>query len=236
MNQAEEQYMEGGALRDRLSQLSEATRCIAESLNPEEVLQVVVEGEERKRLRPDFLAEVSLALLTPLSSIKESISTLLDPSEAPGRPEPRLFHRIIDEQADRMQKLTNALLDVTRIESGTLVVTPESTNMAALIDAAHQSFTNAGGRNSLHIELAPRLPEVMADGPRIVQVIENLLSTAARSSEHGSPIRVSAALVDEHVAVSVKGTGIGMAGERLPQLFATWPPRRGRGDGRRNPP
>ena len=77
------------------------------------------------------------------------------------------FYRIIDEQTDRMRKLISDLLDVARIEMGALSVTPEPSNMAALVDQARSTFLSGGGSNTLRIDIAPALPWVMADRLRI---------------------------------------------------------------------
>ena len=91
-------------------------------------------------------------------------STDLDPAVV------RQFFRIIEEQADHMHGLVAELLDVARIETGTLPVSPEPAEVAALVDRARSTFISAGGRNNLVIEIEPDLPLVMADRLRIVQV------------------------------------------------------------------
>ena len=77
----------------------------------------------------------------------------------------------------------------------------------------------AGGRNSLAIDIEPDLPLVMADRRRIVQVLGNLLSNAARNSPESSVIRVSAVRDGVHVAFSVADEGRGIPAEKLPDLF-----------------
>ena len=97
----------------------------------------------------------------------------------------RQFLRIIDEQADHIRFLINDLVDMTQIDSGTLSVTPEPTN------------------------LAPGLPRVMADKQRIFQVLNNLLTNASEYSLESSAIRVRVSQEDVYVAVSVEYEGRG---------------------------
>ena len=78
---------------------------------------------------------------------------------------------------------------------------------------------SAGGRNNVRIELPPDLPLVMADRRRIVQVLSNLLTNAARHSPNSSPIHVSVVRQGVHVAVAVADQGRGIPAERLPYLF-----------------
>ena len=139
----------------------------------------------------------------PLTSIKGSAATVLGSSTDLDPAVVRQFFRIIEEQADHMHGLVADLLDVARIETGTLPVSPEPAEVAALVDRARSTFISAGGRNNLVIEIEPDLPLVMADRLRIVQVIGNLLSNAARHSPESSAIRVSA--VREGPSCCVRG-------------------------------
>ena len=90
--------------------------------------------EDLERLRAEFLGMVSHELRTPLTTIKGSAATLLTASSTLSPAEMGEFFRIIDEQADHMRVLISDLLDVTRIEAGTLSITPEPTDVAALIN------------------------------------------------------------------------------------------------------
>ncbi len=90
-----------------------------------------------------------------------------------------------------MHDLVSDLLDVARIETGTLAVSPEPAEPEVLLDRARRAFASAGGRSQLAIDIDPDLPLVMADRRRIVQVLSNVLSNAARHSPESSVIRVS---------------------------------------------
>ena len=175
--------------------------------------------EEQERLRAEFLGMVSHELRTPLASIRGSASTLLDDESFLDPAEMRQFHRIIFDQAEQMRWLISDLLNVARIETGTLSVFPEPTEVAVLLDEAKNTFMSAGGRNNVRIELPPDLPLVMADRRRIVQVLSNLLANAARHSPESSPIHVSVARQGVHIAVAVADQGRGIPAERLPYLF-----------------
>ena len=182
-------------------------------------MQDMADVEEQGRLRAEFLGMVSHELRTPLTSIMGSTAAImrsggdLDPAVV------RQFVRIIGDQAEHMNDLVADLLDVARIETGTLPVGPEPADVAVLLDRARNGFANAGGKNTLAIDVEPGLPLVMADRRRIVQVLGNLLSNAARNSPESSTIRVSAVRDGVHVAVSVADEGRGIPAERLPDLF-----------------
>ena len=182
-------------------------------------MQDMTAVEEVERLRAEFLAMVSHELRMPLTSIRGAATALLDAAADLDPAEMRQFHRIIVDRADHMRELIGDLLDVARIETGTLPVDPEPVNVSAMVDRARNAFIGAGGRNDLVIDVGPGLPFVMADRGRIVQVIGNLLSNAARHSPEDSVIGVSAAWEGADVEVSVSDQGRGIPAEDLPRLF-----------------
>ena len=172
-----------------------------------------------ERMRAEFLGMVSHELRAPLTSIKGSAATVLRASRIFGPAEVTQFFRIIEEQADRMDNLIGDLLDAGRIETGTLSVAPEPSEVAALVDQARGTFVSGGGRHTVSIDLPPELPRVMADRQRMVQVLNNLLANAARQSPESAPIRIAAEREGLHVAVSVADEGRGIAPDHLGQLF-----------------
>ena len=182
-------------------------------------LQDMTPLEELERLRAEFLAMVSHELRAPLTSIKGSAATLVGSGASLDPAETLQFHRIIEAQADHMQGLITDLLDVARIEAGALSVHPEPTDAKLLVDEARNTFLSGGGRHNVRLDLPSDLPRVMADRRRMVQVLGNLLSNAARHSPSVSSIRVSAEQEGVHVAISVADKGVGMTPDSLPYLF-----------------
>ena len=175
--------------------------------------------EDLERLRAEFLGMVSHELRVPLTSVKGATTTLLDDSSVLDPAEARQFYRIIDHQADRMRDMISDLLDVTQIETGSLSITPDPTDPAAIVDQARSAFLGGGGSNRIELDLPPDLPWVMADRRRVVQVLNNLLANAARFSEASSAIRLTAVREDFHVEISVADEGLGVAADLLPRLF-----------------
>ena len=182
-------------------------------------LQDMAPLEELERMRAEWLGMVSHELRAPLSSIKGCSATVLGTSTVLDPAEMMQFFRIIDAQADHMRMLIGDLLDASRIETGTLSVAPEPARLAVIVDQARSMFLSAGGRHTIHIDLPPDLPWVLADQPRIVQVVGNLLSNAARHSPESSPICVAAVQDGVHMAISVTDDGRGIPAERLSYLF-----------------
>ena len=182
-------------------------------------LQDMTPLEEQERLRAEFLAMVSHELRSPLMSVKGSADTLAAQSTRLDPAEMRQFFRIIQDQTEHMRSLIGDLLDVARIETGTLPVDPEPADLRLLVEEAGVLFRSEDARKPLEVDLPPDLPQVMADRRRIVQVLGNLLSNAAGYSPEGSPVLMTAVRDGVHVAVSVVDRGRGIPAELLPELF-----------------
>ena len=175
--------------------------------------------DELERLRAEFLGMVSHELRAPLTAIKGSVDILLDAAPELDPAERHEYFRIIHDQAERMRGLIGDLLDAGRIDSGTLSVAPESSEVTDLVERARNTFLSGGGRHNVLIDLPLVLPRVMADRRRIVQVLNNLLSNAARCSPESSPIRIGAERRGFHIAISVSDEGRGVPPELLARLF-----------------
>lgn len=171
--------------------------------------------DEPAKLRAEFLSMVSRELHVPLTSIKGAAATLqqslssLDPAMMVE------FLQIIESQADLMRDLIIDLLDAARIETGTLAIKPVATEAPSILDEARNTFLSEHASQRCSIEAEPNLPWVMADRDRIVQVLGNLLSNAARRSHDDSQIQVSARMESGYVVVSVAAEGRASAPERL---------------------
>ena len=186
-------------------------------------MQDLAPFEELERQRAEFLRMVGHELRAPLASIKGSAASVLDASPAASRAEIFEFFRLINGQANHMRGLIANLLDAGSIEAGTLTVAPEPTSVVSLVDRARTTFLSSGSRHPVLVELPPGLPLALADRERIVQVLNNLLSNAARHAPPSSPIRVEAARDGTHVAISVSDEGGGIPHDQLPRLFRRRP-------------
>ena len=183
------------------------------------VIQDMTPLEEIERLRNEFLAMVSHELRTPLTTIKGCTGIVLGSSDPLDMSEILQYFRMIDKQSDHLRGLVNNLLDLTRIEAGALSVTPEPTDVKDLIDHAMSAFLRRGARNTVDVDLSADLPLISADGRRITQVLDNLLSNASKYSPEYSRISVTGSRDGFFVVVSIADEGEGIPSEQLTRLF-----------------
>lgn len=187
--------------------------------------------EEVDRIRRSLVGAVSHDLRTPLAAIKVAASTLLDPEaivDAEGTEE---LLGLIDLQADRLDRLVSNLLDMTRIQSGALVLRKER---LALVELYREAVAMLGpsvpvGRvvwRAIH-----DLPLVEVDGVLIRQALVNLIDNAVRYSPPETQVVVSAALVDTHITVTVADCGAGIAPSERDAVFEMFSLREAGGRG-----
>ena len=179
-------------------------------------MQDITRLHELERIRAEFLGIVNSELRAPLTTIKGSTTTVLESPYPLDSSETRQFFRIIDEQTDHIRERLSDLLDVTRIEAGTLSIIPEPTDLGSLIFEAKEAFLSTGLEYEIAIDCPPELPLVMADRTRMLQVLNNLLSNASENSREESTILVAASHMDAEVAVSVTYEGNCEPVEHLP--------------------
>ena len=173
---------------------------------------------DERRTRGEFLSMASHELRAPLAAIKGSAAVVLESPHDLRRAEMIQFFRIVDEQANHMRRLIGDLLDAGRVETGTMSVAVRPVAVETFVEAARRTFLAGGGRHAVRIELAPNLPRVAADSQRMAQVLNNLISNAARHSPESSAVRVAAALDGAHVAISVSDEGGAVSPEHLRPL------------------
>ncbi len=184
-----------------------------------DVTERVQSMEEVERLRSDFLGMVTHELKTPLAAIKGSAATALGSTRPLDQDEVREMFQIIDEQADRMRDLSDNLLDMSRIEAGSLSVKPEPLDLRGTIEEAQSIFLRSGRAQQIQVDLPEDMPPVNADRRRIVQVLTNLFNNAAKFSSATSPIKISVERNPVLATIHVEDKGQGIAPDKLPQLF-----------------
>ena len=172
------------------------------------VVQDMTPLEELERQRGEFLGLVSEELRVPLATIKGSALALRSILESMPSTESAQLLRIIDQQADLMRSQVNSLTELTQIETGSLSVVVETTDVAGLIEGSCREYLGDHAAIAVQLDIPEGLPTVSADRRRISQVLHNFLRQAAKHSNEQSPVRVSASTIDIYVAISVSVEGV----------------------------
>jgi signal transduction histidine kinase len=123
--------------------------------------------------------------------------------------------------ADRMNRLIADLLDVRRIESGTLSVEPRPEAIGTIVGDAVEMLRPVAASSSLHLDAAvpDGLPRVLVDPARVQQVLSNLIGNAVKFTPAGGSITVRADLAPDGVCLAVADTGSGIPNDQLPHIF-----------------
>lgn len=168
--------------------------------------------EEVDRLRRSLVGAVSHDLRTPLATIKVSVSSLLDPQAPLSEVDAKELLGLVDAQADRLDRLVANLLDMTRIQSGTLEIRPKPTRIETLVRNALEVLGESQNNARLRWCGPDDLPLVNVDRVLIGQVLVNLIDNAIRYSPEGTSVTVDAECINARVvqvAISDNGPGVG---------------------------
>ncbi len=188
------------------------------------VIHDVTEQRKSERTRREFVANVSHELRTPLTNVKSYAETIAGTMEEGDRLPPELerqFLGVIVGEADRMTRIVQDLLTLSKFDYGKMEMklsrfpfaqTVRDVCEAEAIDAKNHSHV-------LTVEVPETLPEVNGDRERIEQVLMNVVSNAIKYTPDGGHIRISAGTRGQFVWARVEDDGIGIPEKDLPQLF-----------------
>jgi PAS domain S-box-containing protein len=176
--------------------------------------------------RDDVLAIVSHDLRNPLNTISLGLATMRD--LPPDRQQ--IAVATVRRAVDRMNRLIQDLLDVTRLDAGRkLAFTLQDVDVAAVVAEAVEAFRAEAQGKRVRLEARPteELPAVRADRDRVLQILSNLLGNALKFTPEGGEVTVSTRAVDDAVEVQVADTGPGIPeGEQVHVFDAFWQARR----------
>lgn len=173
------------------------------------------------RIKSEFVSTVSHELRTPLTSIRGSLALLLGPFGAGLAGQTRSLIEIAHRNAERLIALVNDILDIERIEGGRLEFSFQLVDLVGLVREAveaNQSFASVRGV-TIRLASAPTRLEVLGDAGRLLQVMANLLSNAAKFSEPGGVVTVEIGQAQGAARVTVHDTGPGVPDEFRSRIF-----------------
>ncbi|MCK5319393.1 MAG: PAS domain S-box protein, partial [Anaerolineales bacterium] len=174
---------------------------------------------EVDRLRSGLLANVSHELRTPLTSIKGFATTLLRSDVRWSEEDQQDFLQSIDQETERLIRLINDLLDMSRIEAGGLKLERYNYQIADILDSVNSRLASLTEHHQLQVIVPSELPPVFVDEMRIGQVLTNLVENATKYSPEDSQITIEAQLAGDQIIISVTDTGESIPTEFLDRVF-----------------
>ncbi|AQT68907.1 Alkaline phosphatase synthesis sensor protein PhoR [Anaerohalosphaera lusitana] len=186
------------------------------------VMHDITKEKEISQMKNDFVSHVSHELKTPLASINAYAEMLVD-GEADDQETITQFCTIIQSQADRLNRLIEEILNISRIESGLIKVDKEDVSLTMLVQEAAKMIKSYAGEKSIGIDMpAPIIyDQVNADKDMMSQVIINYLSNAVKYTPAGGEVSVQSQVdeADGFVRVTVTDNGVGIPPEDVDHVF-----------------
>lgn len=195
-------------------------RDVSELRAAEDALRAKELAEQANRAKSEFMARMSHELRTPLNAILGFAQVLqMDPGQ-PLQPAQRQRVDHIVQAGEHLLTLIEDLLDISRIEAGSLRLRPEQVDVAALSQGVLQELAAQAEPRGIRLGLeAPPEAVVLADRTRLRQVLLNLVSNAIKYNRPAGEVRLRLGLEAEQLWLSVSDTGLGLSEAQLQQLF-----------------
>ena len=212
--------VEVGTIRRRSFSVTAAPVQAARVNSAVLVLHDITELRRLERVRRDFVANVSHEFKTPLTAIQGFAETLLG-GALDDKANRRRFVEIIREHSQRLTRLTDDLLKLSRIEAGQFELELRPVNVEALVNGCVETARFKAEAKGLHInvQLQQGMPPVRGDNARLAEVLQNLVDNALQYTPSGGQIDVEAHSDDHAVIFTVADTGIGIPESDLERIF-----------------
>jgi PAS domain S-box-containing protein len=193
---------------------------VAVSIDVTDTVNAEYALKDASRMKDEFIALVAHELRNPLAPISSALHLLMHAHAAGRRSADRLVG-IVDRQIAQMVRLVDDLLEMSRITSGKIELKRETVNLLDVIHAAVESSMPVieQGRHQVRLVLPEQPLWVNSDAMRLIQVFANLLNNAAKYTNDGGVITVTAASEGQQAVVSVRDNGMGIPTDRLEDVF-----------------
>lgn len=168
--------------------------------------------------RSEFVSLVSHQIRAPLTNIRGAVEKLRgENGEIPNKSVSMLY--IIDQQAERLDKLVRDVLNANQIETGHLILQKEPVSILPLIEQAVDQLRSRNQNQDVTIPVKPGLPLVYSDSDRVLEIMANLLDNAAKYSPNDSEIQVSAYANQSEITISIRDFGPGIPVQDVHRIF-----------------
>ncbi len=181
----------------------------------------ITERKAVERLKNEFVSTVSHELRTPLTSILGSLGLIMGGAAGEVSAPARAMIEIAHKNSERLVRLINDILDIEKIESGKMIFHLKPAHLMPIIEQTLEANRGYGERLGVAFEINARADDlkVNADSDRLIQVLTNLLSNAAKYSPQGERVRISVTRRDHSVRVAVSDKGPGIPDEFRMHIF-----------------
>lgn len=186
-----------------------------------EIFKDIMQVKEVDRTKTDFISLASHQLRTPLSALRWFSQMLLSGDAGELNNEQKEFVQNVSDSADRMVALVNSLLNVSRIESGRLIINPKPTNLRGLIEkiVEEQKIKADERKIKLAVSVDQTLPEINIDPKLIDEVYSNLLSNAIKYTSEGGEIKIIVSEAQTNIISQISDNGVGIPQENQSKIF-----------------
>jgi two-component system, OmpR family, phosphate regulon sensor histidine kinase PhoR len=195
----------------------------SESISPGFVVMINDATEEiaTENIKTDFIAAISHELRTPVTSIQNSVSNILAGVTGRVNKKTRKYLEVMEQDCKRFAGLISDLLDIAKLQAGSLPVNRRIINIASVINESVKEIGNKAQRKGLKVNFnySKNFSPVFVDSNRIKQALWNLIDNAIEFTDPGGSIMVGAYDKDDNVIVFVQDTGIGICQERRRRIF-----------------
>ncbi len=186
------------------------------------ILHDLSREREVSQMKSDFVSKASHELRTPLASIRAYVEMLVD-GEAEDEESRQEFYRIIQDETDRLGRLIDNMLNISRIEAGIVQIEREIVDIKQSIDRTVQTLDPHAREKGISLHTKPAAIDLCVEGDKdmLYQVVLNLVSNAVKYTPEGGRITISADSdnLTRSVVVTIADTGLGIPPDALPKLF-----------------
>jgi two-component system sensor histidine kinase KdpD len=174
---------------------------------------------ESERLYTTLLNSISHELRTPIAAIMGAASSLLDPAASASAITRRELAKNVHDSADRLNRLVENLLDMSRLESGRLRLKLDWCDVGDMVGVAVSRFERCFAERSLSLNIPSELPLIQADFVLVEQVLANLLDNVCNYTPVGTHVEIAARTLNNDMEITIADNGKGIPSEELERIF-----------------